>query len=216
VLPQHLDCHPRHRAPKFAKSEGAIAEPPKDHRLPATLNHLDGRVNGTLVSFDMACALFAHAQHPKRTGYFKVPTCERVLTNIHCCSHMASARLFRVIVPVSSIEDATVFYSAVLEQPGIRVSPGRHYFGCGSAILACFDPRADGDGWDARPNPEYLYFAVDDLDEYYRRVSGQPNGSILRPIETQPWGERSFYCTDLFGNKLCFVDERTIFTGGLI
>jgi predicted enzyme related to lactoylglutathione lyase len=83
-------------------------------------------------------------------------------------------------------------------------------------ILACFDPRADGDAWDARPNPEYVYFAVDDLDEYHRRVSGRPNGSILRPIETQPWGERSFYCTDPFGNKLCFVDERTIFTGGLI
>jgi len=38
----------------------------------------------------------------------------------------------------------------------------------------------------------------------------------LRPIETQPWGERSFYCTDPFGNKLCFVEEGTTFTGGLI
>src|SRR5579863_1960636 len=98
--------------------------------------------------------------------------------------NMASAHLFRVILPVSSIEEAAVFYSAVLEQPGMRISPGRHYFGCGSAILACFDPRADGDAWDARPNPDHVYFAVDDLDEYYRRVSGRPNGSILRPIET--------------------------------
>jgi len=129
---------------------------------------------------------------------------------------MASPRLFRVIVPVSSIEEATVFYSAVLDQPGRRISPRRHYFGCGGTILACFDPRADGDSWDAAPNPDHVYFAVDDLEEYLRRVDGQPNGSILRPIETQPWGERSFYCKDPFGNRLCFVEERTKFTGGLI
>lgn len=129
---------------------------------------------------------------------------------------MASARLFRVIVPVSGIEEAAGWYSAVLEQPGIRVSPGRHYFGCGGAILACFDPRADGDPWDARPNPGHVYFAVADLDACYRRVTAQPNGAIIRQIETQPWGERSFYCTDPFGNKLCFVDDRTVFTGGLI
>jgi len=128
---------------------------------------------------------------------------------------MASARLFRVILPVSSIDNAATFYSAVLEQPGIRISPGRHYFGCGSVILACFDPRADGDDWDPTPNPDHVYFAVGDLDEYYQRVSRQPGGSILQPIETQPWGERSFYCADPFGNKLCFVDERTVFTGGL-
>jgi uncharacterized glyoxalase superfamily protein PhnB len=129
---------------------------------------------------------------------------------------MASARLFRVILPVSSVGDAAAYYAAVLEQPGTRVSPGRHYFRCGSAILACFDPRADGDDWDAKPNPDHVYFAVENLDECYQRVSGRPNGSVLRPIETQPWGERSFYCIDPFGNKLCFVDERTVFTGGLI
>jgi len=98
----------------------------------------------------------------------------------------------------------------------MRISPGRHYFGCGGTILACFDPRADGDPWDAKPNPDHVYFAVDDLDACYRRVRERPNGSIQRAIETQPWGERSFYCTDPFGNRLCFVDEGTLFTGGLI
>ena len=129
---------------------------------------------------------------------------------------MPSVRLFRVIVPVSSIEDAAAFYSAILDQPGKRVSPGRHYFGCGNVILACFDPVADGDSWKASPNPDHLYLAVDDLEVYFQRVAGQPNGSILRPIETQPWGERSFYCKDPFGNKLCFVAEHTEFTAGLI
>ena len=129
---------------------------------------------------------------------------------------MSSTRLFRVIVPVSSIEDAAVYYGSVLEEPGLRISPGRHYFGCGGVILACFDPRADGDAWDATPNPDHLYFAVPDLDACYRRVSERPGSTVRQPIQTQPWGERNFYCTDPFGNKLCFVDERTLFTAGLI
>jgi uncharacterized glyoxalase superfamily protein PhnB len=32
-------------------------------------------------------------------------------------------------------------------------------------------------------------------------------------IETRPWGERSFYARDPFGNPICFVDEKTVFTG---
>jgi uncharacterized glyoxalase superfamily protein PhnB len=125
-------------------------------------------------------------------------------------------RLFRVILPVSSIERAAAFYGHVLGQAGERVSEGRHYFGCGGVILACFDPRADGDPWDAAPNPDHVYFAVRDLDACFERVSTTADATIVSPVETQPWGERSFYCTDPFGNKLCFVDERTLFTAGLI
>jgi predicted enzyme related to lactoylglutathione lyase len=124
-----------------------------------------------------------------------------------------TARIFRVIIPVSDIEAAAAYYAAVLEAPGERISPGRHYFDCGGVILACFDPRADGDPWDARPNPDHIYFAVGDLDGHCKRVRAQPGGELLRPIETQPWGERSFYCADPFGNKLCFVDEHTLFRG---
>jgi uncharacterized glyoxalase superfamily protein PhnB len=61
-----------------------------------------------------------------------------------------------------------------------------------------------------------VYFAVNDLDACYRRVNELANGAIYQQIETQPWGERSFYCRDPFGNKLCFVDEDTLFTAGLI
>ena len=70
--------------------------------------------------------------------------------------------------------------------------------------------------WDAAPNPEHVYFAVPDLEGSFARVSKRRDAVIRKGIETQPWGERSFYCTDPFGNKLCFVDERTLFTGGLI
>ena len=129
---------------------------------------------------------------------------------------MTSTRLFRVILPVTNIDRAAEFFAAVLEQPGARISPGRHYFGCGGVILACFDPRADGDPWDARPNPDHVYFAVADLAACRERVGARPDAVIDREIETQPWGERSFYCTDPFGNKLCFVEEGTLFTAGLI
>lgn len=129
---------------------------------------------------------------------------------------MSAPRLFRVIVPVGDIDVAASFYADILRVPGRRVSPGRHYFGCGGTILACFDPRADGDRWDARPNPDHLYLAVSDLDDALARVRATPGSVVHREIETQPWGERSFYCSDPFGNKLCFVDDQTLFTAGLL
>ena len=41
------------------------------------------------------------------------------------------------------------------------------------------------------------------------QVHDEPAGDIV----TRPWGERSFYADDPFGNGLCVVDERTLFTG---
>jgi hypothetical protein len=38
-------------------------------------------------------------------------------------------------------------------------------------------------------------------------------GLPMGEIAMRPWGERSFYMADPFGNPLCFVDERTLFTG---
>lgn len=131
------------------------------------------------------------------------------------------AKLFRVILPVSSIDEAARFYSAVLGTPGQRVSDGRHYFDCGGTILACFDPQSDGDGYDPAPNPEYLYFAVDDLEAVYEAsksagakfASDEVHGAPAGEIAVRPWGERSFYIEDPFGNKICFVDGETTFTG---
>ncbi len=133
-----------------------------------------------------------------------------------------SVQLFRVILPVADIQRASRFYAQVLGTPGQRVSDGRHYFDCGGTILACFDPRADGDPFDATPNPDHLYFAVDDLDAAYRAcrnagarfATGDVHGDPAGQIATRPWGERSFYVEDPFGNKLCFVDRTTKFTGG--
>lgn len=121
-------------------------------------------------------------------------------------------KLFRVILPVTDINLAEKFYSELLSMPGKRVSSGRHYFDCGGTILACFDPRADTDKFDLGPNPDHIYFSVDDLEEIYSRAV-RLHCEILDPIGKRPWGERSFYLKDPFGNKLCFVDSRTVFRG---
>jgi len=134
---------------------------------------------------------------------------------------VAAARIYRVILPVDDIDRAAGFYGALLEQDGARVSAGRHYFTCGEVVLALYSPKADGDPAEPRPNFEHVYFAVRDLDAAYQRASrvgglskatgdGKlPMGAIAR----RPWGERSFYMHDPFGNPLCFVDEATLFTG---
>lgn len=132
------------------------------------------------------------------------------------------AHLYRVIVPVSDIDAARVFYAAVLGAPGRRVTPGRHYFDCEGTILACFDPQADGDGYAARPNPEPLYLAVDSLDAAFAacRAAGAtfpeaspPGVGPLGRIARRPWGEESFYVGDPFGNPLCFVSRSSVFDG---
>ena len=121
-------------------------------------------------------------------------------------------RLFRVIVPVSDIDAAARFYETLLGLPGKRVSSGRHYLDCEGTILALFSPREDTDPWDARPNPEPVYFAVEDLEAVHERAV-ELEAQIDDPIEVQPWGERSFYLRDPYGNRLCMVDQRTLFTG---
>jgi len=122
-------------------------------------------------------------------------------------------RLFRVILPVSDIALAERFYSHVLGIPGKRVSPGRHYFDCGGTILACFDPKADGDSFEATPNPDHVYFAVKDLEAAHQRAAKAGCQWIEEKIQSRAWGERSFYAKDPFGNPICLVDETTVFTG---
>lgn len=65
-----------------------------------------------------------------------------------------------------------------------------------------------------------LYFLTDDLDGAHARakaldclsdedVHGEPGGAPA----TRPWGERSFYADDPWGNPLCFVQAGTVYGG---
>lgn len=126
-----------------------------------------------------------------------------------------------MILPVGDIESASRFYATLFGQAGARVSPGRHYFPCGDVTLALYCPQSDGDARVPYPNFDHVYFAVEDLDELYRRATevgglSPVTGDGRLPmgqIATRPWGERSFYLHDPFGNPLCFVDARTLFMG---
>ncbi len=129
-----------------------------------------------------------------------------------------ATKLFRVIVPVTDMAKAVEFYEAVIEAPHERVSPGRHYFHCDGAILAVVDARADGESRTSRPNFDHVYFSVDNLEVAYERCRAAPGATFdvvgQQPgIASRPWGERSFYVQDPFGNPLCFVEAGTEFTG---
>ena len=127
-------------------------------------------------------------------------------------------KVFRVVLQVSALDKAVAFYSKLLGSKGRRIHGARHYFDCGGVILALLDP-AQG-RVKAKPSPDHVYFSVRDLEKIHARarklrclskeeVHGESGGALV----TRPWGERSFYAQDPFGNQLCFVDQETLFTG---
>jgi catechol-2,3-dioxygenase len=126
---------------------------------------------------------------------------------------------FRTVLQVSDLDKATDFYSKLLDDEGRRIPRGsRHYFDCGPVILALVDVTAGGD--DPKPIPDYIYFAVRDLQAVHDRaralncLSGDDvHGAAAGEIVKRPWGELSFYIEDPWGNGLCFVGEKTLFTG---
>ena len=128
-------------------------------------------------------------------------------------------KLFRVILQVADLDRAAEFYAKLLDDPGRRIPrASRHYIDCGSVILALVDPTAGGEA--AKPLPDYIYFAVGDLEHIYSRArqlgclsTEYVHGASAGEIAVRPWGERSFYVNDPWDNGLCFVDEKTLFTG---
>jgi predicted enzyme related to lactoylglutathione lyase len=128
-------------------------------------------------------------------------------------------KLFRVILQVADLDRAAEFYSKLLDDPGRRIPrASRHYIDCGAVILALVDPTPGGE--EAKPLPDFIYFAVGDLEKVFARATelgclstDNVHGASAGEIVVRPWGERSFYVADPWGNGLCFVDEKTLFTG---
>jgi predicted enzyme related to lactoylglutathione lyase len=126
-------------------------------------------------------------------------------------------KLFRVTVEVANLDEAATFYATLFGTEGKRHPGARHYFDCGGVILAVLD--VSQGGMSPTPGPKSLYFAVEDLDAVHERatalqalapykVHGQAAGDPIK----RPWGERSFYVVDRWGNDLCFVEEGTLYT----
>ena len=122
--------------------------------------------------------------------------------------------IFRIFVPVSDLGRAVVFYQALFAVEGRAIErANRHYFDCGGVIMAVVESSGP-------PIADHVYFSVRNLETLFTRakelgcleqtsVHDAPAGEIV----VRPWGERSFYARDPFGNGLCFVDETTLFTG---
>lgn len=110
-----------------------------------------------------------------------------------------------------NIAEGRLFYEQVLGMEADDTVPSRLYFHCGGVILALIDWSTEDSGV-FTPTCENLYLAVDDLDAVHDRAT-RAGAQITSPIEIRPWGERSFYCSDLDGNRLCFVDGETLFLG---
>jgi catechol 2,3-dioxygenase-like lactoylglutathione lyase family enzyme len=126
-------------------------------------------------------------------------------------------KIFRVTVEVADLDKATAFYSKLLGTDGKRHHGARHYFDCGGVILAVLDPSQGG--LTPTPGPKSLYFAVRDVDAVHARakqlgalapykVHGADAGAVIK----RPWGEKSFYVVDPWGNDMCFVEDGTLYT----
>lgn len=120
-------------------------------------------------------------------------------------------RVFRIALPTIDIDRARSFYEEVLAIDADDTVPTRLYFHCEDVIVALIDWSVEGRG-EFAPTPDNLYFAVENLDRVYNRALSA-GALITSPMEQRPWGERSFYCSDLDGNRLCFVDNTTLFLG---
>lgn len=121
---------------------------------------------------------------------------------------------FRMNIEVGDLAAAQHFYETLLNTKG-RASPGqRFYVNAGPVTFQVV----------ASPNPhpaaKALYFTTTDLDSVHARaislnalsdelVHGLRGGDI----SVKPWGERSFYANDPWGNQLCFVDVGTVYAG---
>jgi catechol 2,3-dioxygenase-like lactoylglutathione lyase family enzyme len=126
-------------------------------------------------------------------------------------------KIFRVTVETANLEQASAFYAKLLGIEGKRHPGARHYFDCGGVILAVLD--VSQGGLTPGAGGKALYFAVNDVDAVHARAKAldalapyKVHGEPAAEVTKRPWGERSFYVVDPWGNDLCFVEDGTLYT----
>src|SRR5262245_18137609 len=122
--------------------------------------------------------------------------------------------LFRINVEVANVQRAAKEWGELLGADGRPQAGSRVYFTAGAVtlqVVECDPPH---------PAAKALYFLVDELEPVHARaqklgwlsrmdVHGEPGGKI----SVRPWGERSFYAEDPWGNPICFVQSGTVYPG---
>jgi catechol 2,3-dioxygenase-like lactoylglutathione lyase family enzyme len=123
-------------------------------------------------------------------------------------------RLFRINVQVGDIDAAASFYTDLLGAEGRVTADGRAYFDAGGVTLQLMQVP------EPHVVPRALHFSVPDLDAVHARAAARCSlcsypirGVSAGEPAVRPWGERSFYADDPWGNPLCFVAEDTLFAG---
>jgi hypothetical protein len=122
--------------------------------------------------------------------------------------------LFRISIEVGDLAQAAKGWGTLLGAEGRPQAGSRVYFTAGAVTLQVvqIDP--------PHRAAKALYFLVDDLETYHARAKDlgwlskeRVHGMIGGEIAVRPWGERSFYAEDTWGNPLCFVESGTTYPG---
>lgn len=193
------------------------------HAWQTTTRHLQALESAGLVSSERQGRLRIYRLEPKRldlvsqwlTHFSPGNPIIRRATDMTATEPTDVPHLFRLGVEVGDLDEAIDFYSRLLGIQGRRQAGSRSYFACGPVTLSILDSGAT-----PRPAAKPLYFTVNDLEPVFERaraldclatelVHDEPADSIA----VRPWGERSFYAEDPWGNPLCFVEEGTVYTG---
>ena len=122
--------------------------------------------------------------------------------------------LFRINVEVGEVQRAATEWGALLGLDGRPQAGSRVYFTAGAVTLQIVQHE--------QPHlaAKALYFLVDDLEAVHARAQKlgwlsqeSVHGQVGGDISVRPWGERSFYAEDTWGNPLCFVQTGTTYPG---
>ncbi len=123
-------------------------------------------------------------------------------------------QLFRLNIEVGDLAKAKAFYETLLGITGRAQAGSRFYMNAGPVALQVVQT----------PSPhraaKSFYFTVTDLDAIHARAASlnalsdeRVHGVAGGDISVKPWGERSFYANDPWGNPLCFVEAGTVYAG---
>lgn len=127
-------------------------------------------------------------------------------------------QMFRLNVEVADLAAAQRFYETLFAAQGRSQAGNRFYLNAGPVALQVVDMAAFGGA--PHPAAKALYFTVNDLDGIHARAASlnclsneTVHGLNGGDISVKPWGERSFYANDPWGNPLCFVEAGTVYAG---
>ena len=123
-------------------------------------------------------------------------------------------QFFRMNLEVGDLAAAQSFYETLFGIQSRGQAGHRFYINPGPVALQVIAPPTP------HPVPKALYFTVLDLDAVHARASALDalstaavHGLQGGDISVKPWGERSFYVNDPWGNQICFVQADTVYAG---